>query len=422
MKRLILTTILLTSTLSPTLANEWSQWRGANRDGVAVDAKLPANLPEKLPEPLWKAYVGEGYSSPVVYKGQVFIMGNEGKQVETCLSFDGNTGKPLWRKTHSCTFEPPDARAGKGPNSTPTVDRDRVYMLGLGGYFSCIEIKTGNVLWSHDLASEFWGVVKSEDGMDAWFPVCGASASPLVDGNQVILPVGGKKAGCIVAFDRRTGKIVWKALDERSSYASPLFANIAGERELVAFTGTRMVGLTHSDHKLLWEHPFTALFEQTIISPVVWKDQVVIAGEAKPTICLKVNKEDDKTSTSVAWQNADLSAYMVTPVLAKDHLFGMDQRSGRLVCVDMETGKTKWTSSRLIGGLGYVSLLIANNRIFALTTSGDLNVFEVNTEKCVPIVKWKPAGEGFNWAHLTVSGSRIYVKDKANLYCYELGK
>lgn len=422
MKRLALTFALLGIALTPSLADEWSQWRGANRDGVAVDAKLPAILPAKLPEPLWKAYVGEGYSSPVIAKGKVFIMGNEGNKVETCLSFDANTGKQLWRKPHDCAFEPPDARAGKGPNSTPTVDRDRVYMLGLGGHFSCIEIKSGNILWTRDLNSEFWGVERGADGEDKWFPVCGASASPLVDGNNVILPVGGKKAGCIVAFDRRTGKIVWKALEERSSYASPLFANLAGQRQLVGFTGLRMVGLDDSEHKLLWEHPLAAFMEQTIVSPVIWKDNVLIGCDAKPIVCLNLSKEDDKIKTKVAWQNADLSAYMVTPIAVKDHLFGMDQRSGRLVCVDLATGKTKWTSTKLIGGLGYVSLVVASNRIFALTTSGELNVFEVNTEKCVPLVTWKPAGEGFNWAHLTITGSRLYVKDKTNLYCYELGK
>lgn len=417
-RRILLSFALLGSLSAVATANEWSQWRGPYRDGVARDARLPAKLPEKLPAPRWKASVGEGYSGPVISRGQVFIMGREKDGKEACLSFDADSGKRLWRQTHDCAFQPPDNRAGKGPNSTPTVDGDRVYMLGLGGMFNCLDTKSGKILWQHNFEKEYWGVVKDKDGMDAWFPVCGASASALVDGNKVIIPVGGRKAGSIVAFDRKSGKLLWGAMDDRSSYASPLFADLGGERQLVGFTGARMVGLRPKDRKVLWEHPFTALFEQTIVTPVIWKDCVIISGEARPTLCLRITGSGESVKTETVWQSAELSAYMVTPVIFKDHLIGLDQRSRRITCLDLATGKPKWTSPRLSS---YLSLVVAGDRLFALLDSGELLAIEANTEKYVEQQRWKVSEAGGTWAYLAITGSRLYIKDKESLYCYDLG-
>jgi outer membrane protein assembly factor BamB len=403
---------------SPVLGNDWPQWRGPNRDGYASGAKLPKQWPEKLPAPRWSNRIGEGYSSPVIAGGRVFILGREEAGKESCLCFDAETGKPLWRVTYPCAFQPPDPTAGKGPNGTPTVDKDRVYMLGLGGMFHCLDTQTGQVLWKHDFAQEYWGVEKTSDGDDAWFPVCGASASALVVGEQVIVPVGGKKAGAFTAFHRKTGAILWKALNDRSSYASPLVADLAGTRQVVGFTGLRMVGLDFNSQKLLWEFPFTALFEQTIISPVLWRDRVIICGEAKPTVALELAKEGDKIGQKVAWRSADLSAYMATPVVVKNHLIGFDQRSKQLVCLELETGKTIWRSPRI--GRIYVSLVVAGDRILALNDSGDLHLLEANPKTYTPLGQWKVSEAGGTWSYLGVAGSRLYIKDKEHLLCYDL--
>ena len=195
----------------PVHADDWTQWRGPLRDGTVLNSHLPDKWPDRLPTPLWRKYVGIGYSSPVIANGQAFIQGREADGKETCLAFDASTGKPLWKQTYPSAYQPPDPTAGKGPNSTPTVDRDRVYMLGLGGMFHCLDVKTGHILWKHNLAMEYWGVAKDLLGEDAWRPPCGASASALVDGDQVILPVGGNRAGAMTAFDRTSGKLLWRA-------------------------------------------------------------------------------------------------------------------------------------------------------------------------------------------------------------------
>src|SRR5262249_34720726 len=142
-----------------------------------------------------------------------------------------------------------------------------------------------------DLHKMYWGVAMDKWGDDAYSTCCGAAASPLVDGERLILPVGGKKAGALVAFDRKSGKVSWRtALTDRSSYASPMIASPGGKRQLIAFTGLRMVGLSLDGKSLLWEYPFPAAYEQTMITPIVWKDLVIVAGENKPTVALKIDK------------------------------------------------------------------------------------------------------------------------------------
>jgi outer membrane protein assembly factor BamB len=402
----------------PAQGADWPQWRGPYRDGTVADARLPSKWPETLPAPKWKAHVGIGYSSPVIANGQVFIMGRDDKAgQEVCFSFDADTGKPLWKQPYASAYAPPDPTAGKGPNSTPTVDRDRVYMLGLGGMFHCLDVKSGRILWKHDLAKEYWGVAKDALGEDAWRPACGATASALVDGDRVILPVGGQKAGAISAFDRKTGKLLWKALDDRSSYASPLLADLAGTRQIVGFTGKRMVGLHAENQKLLWEFPFTAMYEQTIITPVIWKNRVIICGEAKPTTALELTQEGGKITQKTAWQNADLSAYLVTPVVIGDHLLGYDQRGKRLVCLDLASGKTAWTSPRI--GRVFASLVVIGKQVLFLSDSGELHVLAADPKDYTPLGHWKVAESGAIWSQLAVVGNRVYIKDKEELACYE---
>ena len=418
MTRLIAAAALVLLTLPTARAADWPQWRGPNRDGVAPDVKLPAKWPADAPAAKWKAPVGEGYSGAAVAGGKVFILGREGEEGdEKCLCFDADTGKLLWKVQYPCSFKAPDPTAGKGPNSTPTVDGDRVYMFGMGGMLSCIEVATGKVLWKHDCQKEFWGEVKGELGDDAWFPPCGVATGPLVDGDKVIVAVGGKKAGGFTAFDRKTGEIVWKALEDRSSYASPLIVSPGGVKQIVGFTGTRMVGLRYSNRELLWDVPWKARFDQTIITPVVWKDLVIIAGEARPTQAMRVTETGGKVTAEVAWKNDDLKSYMTTGVVFSDHLLGYDMRTSKLACVALATGETAWTSPRVPGK--YHSLVRAGDVVFVLNSEGELFVIKATAEEFAQLAKWTVGDKG-TWSHLAVAGNRLYVKDKDTLYCYEL--
>ena len=297
------------------------------------------------------------------------------------------------------------------------MDRDRVYYFGLGGMLTCVEIATGKVLWQHDCNKEYWGVVTAAEGDDAWFPPCGASASALVDGDTIVVPVGGKKAGAITGFDRNTGKLLWKALEDRSSYASPTIASPGGVKQLVAFTGTRMVGLRHSDRELLWEHAFPTKFEQTIVSPVVWKDRIIIGGEAKPTVAAKLSRDGAKVKKEIAWKSEDLRMYLTTPVVFGDFLIGFDNRMTRLACLKLENGELAWTSPGL--ATKQVVLLLAADVLFTQTLEGELRIAKVSANEYKEMAKWKVADRG-TYAHPALVGNTLFVKGPEKLTCFEL--
>jgi outer membrane protein assembly factor BamB len=397
---------------------DWPQWRGPNRDGVARGARLPRDWPAHPPRPVWRVEVGEGYSSPVIADGQLFIMSRQGDQ-EVCLCLDAATGQEKWRHAYPQPFAPhPGAKdAGLGPKSTPTVDGDRVYMLGVEGKFHCFDAAGGRVRWSRDLAAEFWGVEKDSEGYDRWKTLCGAAASPLIDGDRVILPVGGKKAGAMTAFDKHTGKIVWKALDDRSTYGSPVAAEAAGVRQIVGFTGKRMAGFAASDGRPLWDYPFEVAYDDTIVTPVVWNDLVLVCGEDRPAAALRIEKTDEAVRQQVAWQNKTLRCAVSTPVVCDGHLYGL-ANSGRLVCVDLATGKTAWAE----GSIGsYASLVWADGQLLVLNQAGELHVLEPTPKAYAPRARLTLSEDGQTWSHLAVVGSRLYVKDKRSVLCFDFG-
>jgi outer membrane protein assembly factor BamB len=209
--------------------------------------------------------------------------------------------------------------------------------------------------------------------------------------------------------------VVWKALEDRSSYASPLAVELAGVRQVVGFTGLRLVGLHADRGTLLWEHDFPALYEQTILTPVVWKDLVVLGGERRPAVALRITTEDGKVNAAVAWRNNDLRSYTSSPVAFKGHLVGLNARN-QLVCVDLASGKTAWKGGDFST---HGTLVVAGEQLLVLTRNGELHILEANTRKLVRKARWQLSKSGPVWAHLAVAGPRLYVKDRTDVLCFE---
>jgi outer membrane protein assembly factor BamB len=406
--------------LAPALvvgAEEWSQWRGPARSGRASDVVLPEVWPESPPEPAWKTDVGDGYSSPVISAGRLFVMGRTAGEFETCYALDAATGKQIWAHSYPARYTPADPSAGRGPKSTPTVDGDRVYFYGVRGDLNCLNTRDGSVRWQYDCQSRFWGVERDSSGDDAWSTCCGASASPLVLGDLLVLPVGGKRAGAVTAFNKFDGTIAWKSLEDRSSYASPVAARFDRQPQIVAFTGLRMVGLNPVNGKLLWDYPFPAQFEQTMVTPVVWRDLVIIGGEKKPIVGLRIQPDGEQATSEIAWSNKDLKCYYSTPVVIGDHLYGQMPQRGQLVCLRLTDGKTAWIEP----GFGaYASLVSAGKFLLVLTNDGELHVIEPSPEKFVRQAIWKVSEAGGTISHLAIAGRRLYIKDKQQVVCFDL--
>ena len=164
-------------------------------------------------------------------------------EVERIHCFDWRDGNELWTHTYDCPY----AGVGypDGPRASVTIDDGRAYALGTMGNFFCLDAASGKVLWQKDLADEY----------EIQMPIWGIAAAPLVEGDLVIVQIGGKEA-CLVAFDKRSGQQRWTALDDRASYSAPIMIEQAGKRVLVCWTGDNVVGLDPQSGNVYWKHPF----------------------------------------------------------------------------------------------------------------------------------------------------------------------
>ncbi|HEX4148759.1 MAG TPA: PQQ-binding-like beta-propeller repeat protein, partial [Pirellulales bacterium] len=246
----------------------WPAWRGAAGDGIAAGCKLPTPWPDKPLPLVWEAPLKEGWSSPVVAEGRLFITDRDGG-AERLLAFDAESGRPLWQLTNLVDFDPHAVgrRHGNGPKSTPVVAGGRVYSLGIAGWLQCVDARSGEPHWQMNLPAKFGQhqplpsnkafvdreenvIVPVGKDLGAPVPLFGYTGSPLVRDGRLICPIGQPQVGTVAALDGASGKIIWHALEEHVSYSSPIVAELAGVRQVVLMTGPRVVGLAWDDGRL----------------------------------------------------------------------------------------------------------------------------------------------------------------------------
>lgn len=398
-----LLTALAAAPLSP--AADWPQWRGPQRDGTAPGFKAPAAWSADSLAKKWSVPVGEGHSSPVVVGDRVYQFAREAdNEIMRCLALAD--GKVLWQESYAAPYEMnPAARGhGKGPKSTPAVANGRVFALGINGHFSAWDAKTGAVLWRHDFAKDF----KSTS------PAFGTAASPIVDGNNVVLHVGTDDNGALTAFDAATGKVTWRWTDDGPAYASPVIATIGGIRQLITQTHKHCVALSPTDGKLLWKIPFTTPYDQNSVTPVVVRDTVIFGGVQKPTFAVKVAGTEAKQ----LWETREITVYMSTPIVHGTTLYGMsDKQRGSLFALNATDGSVLWKGEGRLGE--NASLTDIGSAVLVLSTTGDLTVHEKTGTSLKELAKIKVADTPV-WAHLAAANDHLLIKDKTSLTLYRV--
>ncbi len=381
-------------------AGDWDQWRGPRRDGIVTGFKAPAVWSADALVKQWTMSVGEGHSSPVVVGDRVYVFAREGDQeVMRCLA--PGDGRVIWQEAYAVPYEMnPAARGhGKGPKSTPTVAAGRIFALGINGHLSAYDAGSGAVLWRKSFADEF----KSTS------PAFGASVSPIVDGNNVIVHVGGEGGGALTAFDVASGKVTWKWAGDGPAYTSPVIATLGGVRQLLTQSQKRCLAVSPADGRLLWEIPFTTSYDQNSVTPVVAGDLVIFAGIGKPTFAVKVTGAKAET----AWETRELTMYMSTPILNGTMLHGMsDKQRGSLFTIDVATGTVKWKGEGRLGA--NASITDVGAVLLVVTDAGDLSVWRKGSGELKELAKYKVADSPV-WASPAVVGDQVLIKDRTNL-------
>ena len=399
MKETALALILFTSAITVN-AQEWTQWRGPARDGSVLTKNAPAKWPDTF-QRSWRVEIGEGYSSPVVAGGRVFVHSRrDPEEIVSAISLAD--GKVVWQQKYQAVFNKNQfaVKMAKGPNSTPLVIDNRLFTLGVTGILNAWDTATGRPLWTRDFS-------KSIDTSKLF---CGTAASPIAIDGRVVVQVGSDvHGGQILALNPATGATEWEWRGLGPGYASPVVIDIGGTRHLVTMTEGSIVGVDAKTGKELWSVPFPDEWHENITTPLWTGTHLVVAGTRAGTHAYSIVQSGGKWQATEAWKNADVTMYMSSPVYGDGVIYGhSEKKKGQFVAVDAKTGAVKWTTEGRQGE--HASLLLTPHHVVFLTNGADLIVAKRGTP-AFDVEKRYEVAEAATWAVPVLLGSKVLVRD-----------
>jgi outer membrane protein assembly factor BamB len=393
-------------------AADWPQFLGPTRNGVYPGPELAPSWPPEGPLTVWQKPVGNGFSGPVVVDHKLVLFHRLADQeVVQCL--DPKTGKDLWRFPYPTAYQD-DFGFDPGPRATPSIADGRVYSYGAEGMLHCLELETGKKLWSVDTKKEL-GAAKGFFGI---------ACSPLVEGDAVLLNVGGTDGAGIVAFAKTTGKVLWKASHDEASYSAPIATTIHGHRYALFLTRGAFVGLEPDTGRMDFEYPFRPPIHASVsaATPLVVDDLVFISASygAGAAVLSLAGPQPEKL-----WSSADvLSNHYATSVYHKGFLYGIDGRTdpgfepGPTVrCVEFKTGKVRWKDD----SVGPATITLAGDQLLILTERGELIRATATPDGFKPTARAQILPFQVR-AYPALADGLLYARSKDKLVCIDLSK
>ncbi|HEX3150910.1 MAG TPA: PQQ-binding-like beta-propeller repeat protein [Gemmataceae bacterium] len=435
----------------PAVADDWPQYLGPQRDGIWRETGIVDKFPASGPPILWRMPCGMGYAGPAVTQGKVFLpdrvlsdsaknpdnpfqrVGVEG--VDRLLCLDEKTGEQVWKVEHKVEYR---VSYAAGPRCTPTVDGDMLYWLDTMGDLFALETKTGKQVWKKNFKTDFGGEL----------PVWGYSCHPLVDGDRLICLIGGAEGRGVVAFNKKTGDIIWKALTIPGDpgYNSPVIFEVNGKRVLIIWHTHAVVGLDPETGKKLWQHdwevsnaltvPTVRLVNKTLLFMTGFYagSTLLDIGGDSPKVVWKSKSKGNESAVNPR-TSLDLHSIMPTPWIKDGTIYGICSY-GELRGLELMTGKRLWETHAPTGG---VSARWANafiiphdngERVFLFNEKGELIIAklspkgydEIDRVTIIDPTNKYAAGRTVVWAHPAFADQTIFARNDKEVVAVSLRK
>lgn len=343
--RTVAALVFLLTTSHGVAAEDWPEWRGKGRLGVWAEDGILEVFPEEGLEVKWRTTLGSGYAGPSVAGGRIFVTDfrptQRNRGFERALALDEETGEILWEHEWEVDYTGLQLVYAIGPRATPTVDGDRVFVLGAMGRLVALAVDTGEVLWQKDFVRDY----------EASVPVWGMPSAPLVDGERVIALAAGEPNAKVVALHRDTGKEIWRALssDWEPGYSQPVIFSPGGKRRLMIWHPRALSVLDPVSGTVEWEKPFVVTMGMTVSTPILEGRHLFVSSFYDGARMWKLDENGSEavllweSSGESEVQSDKIHTLINTAVIQGDYLYGIDSY-GQVRCLELETGKRVWES------------------------------------------------------------------------------
>ncbi len=425
----------------PARADDWPQWLGPKHDAVWRETGILQTFPAGGPQVRWRTALGGGYAGPAVAQGRVYVtdrvLGANASNpsnpfqramipgIERVLCLAEADGKILWKHDYECPY---DVSYPAGPRTTPVVRDGKVYTLGAMGHLVCLQAETGQVIWSHDFRKDF--------AIEA--PMWGFSAHPLLDGQKLICLAGGN-GSTVVAYDKDTGKEIWRALSAKEpGYCPPVIIEAAGKRQLIVWHPESINSLNPETGQVYWSHPLTPAVRSgmTIPTPRQHGDLLFFSSFYNGSVMLRL--ASDKPAASLVWQSKKVSetdtdglhCVMSTPFLEDGYIYGSCSY-GQFRCLKADSGERVWESLTPTGGKqnrwGTAFVVKNGDRFFLFNELGDLLIAKLSPKGYEEISRahlleptGTASGRAVVWSHPAFANRSILVRNDKEIISVSL--
>lgn len=421
-------------------ADDWPQWLGPQRDAVWRETGILRAFPVGGPKVRWRTPIAAGYAGPAVAAGRVYITDrvlaanasyptNAFQRVNTpsrerVLCLDEADGRILWQHEYDCPYT---MSYPAGPRTTPVVDHGKVYTLGAEGDLLCLDAVSGKVIWSRAFKKDF--------GIST--PMWGFAGHPLVEGNKLICLAGGN-GSVAVAFDKNTGKELWRALSAKEpGYAAPMIYEAGGKRQLILWHPEALNSLDLETGEVFWTQPFESRVGLCVASPRKLDDLLFVTAFYNGPLMMQLDPA--RPSAKLLWRGKSssemktdgLHSIIPTPFLEDGHIYGVCSY-GQLRCLNARTGERLWeTFAATTDGkpVRWANLfLVKNGDVFFLPNEkGDLIIARLSPRGYEELSRThlleptnKDCGRKVVWSHPAFANRCIYARNDKEIICVSL--